>query len=226
MSDWRTRLKTVIAKREISLPDLANKASYDYVTLWKALIKEKHVIKRTTMNRLCQVLEVDPDYIWHGHEGAPVHHDVPILADDQVLPWIEDSIKKASHDRIGTAYRIMSERAFAWRNTAADMQGLVALDAVVYFNPDLVPNSMEYVLAIYRGKIVFRRYVEAADQQYLMPHDPAFQAVTMGAGDRLLAVAVSTYSPLIKEDRPVNFISLEKWDDGQEGELVEEPENK
>lgn len=225
MSDWRTRLKAVIEDRNISLPDLANQASYDYVTFWKALIKERHVIKRTTMNRICQVLEIDPDYIWYGLEGAPNRHDVPVLSDSQVVQWIEGNEVKDSHDRIGTAYRIMSERAFAWRSTAVDMQGLVALNAMIYFNPDLVPENMEYVMALYRGKILFRRYVEVADQQYLMPHDAAFQAATMGTGDRILAVAVSAYFPLIAENRSVNFISLAKFDDGQSGELVSETEN-
>ncbi|MCW7552109.1 helix-turn-helix transcriptional regulator [Endozoicomonas gorgoniicola] len=225
MSDWRTRLKAVIEEKKISLPNLANKANYDYVTLWKALIKERHVIKRTTMNRICQVLEVDPDYIWYGHEGAPDRHDVPILEDSQVLQWVEGKKVKHSQDRIGTAYRIMSDKAFAWRSTAVDMQGLVALDSMVYFNPDLVPENMEYVLALYRGNILFRQYVEVADQQYLMPHNTAFQAATMGTGDRVLAVAVSACFSLVKDHRLVNFTSFEKFDDIQPDKLSSGTEN-
>lgn len=199
-NDWRSRLKAVIEKKGYSLPDVANMANYDYVTFWKALIKEKHNIKRETMDRICKALDVDPDYIWYG-KSLSSFPEVPVLCNDDLQEWLVNAKIPDARPYIGTVDIALGKRAFAWRSQSHDMNDLIPLGSVVYFDPDLEPKTGELVLAHIQKGHIFRRYVkvDAADEQFLLAVNPGFPPLQMGFSDKILAVATGFYSYLVAQ---------------------------
>ncbi len=193
VSDWRTRLREVIEQRGMSLPELAAEAKYDYVTLWKALIKEKHTMKRQSMNRICQVLKVDPDYIWNGTAGIAEVNSMVLLKENQVVPWLEGYLDRTSLDQICMPFKMNSHKAFAVISQAMDMVSIIPIDAYVYFNPDLQPQVNDVVIALYRNTLVIRRYAKVAEDEYLVAEEKGFHANSLGSGDKVLGVAISFY---------------------------------
>ena len=197
-NDWRSRLKAVIEKSGHSLPDVANMANYDYVTFWKALVKEKHNIKRETMDRICKVLNVDPDYIWYG-KSLSSFPEVPVLYNDDLLVWLADGKVPDARPFIGTTDLSLGKKAFAWRSQSMDMSNLVPENSIIYFDPDRKPETGDFVMAYYRDGYIFRRYVDVADEQFLMAVNSGFPPLLMGFSDKVLAVATGFYTYLTEE---------------------------
>lgn len=197
MSDWRTRLKQVIEDREISLPELALRAEYDYVTLWKAVSKETHTMKKSTMRRLCNVLHVDPEYIWEGTESPAGDEQIPLLMDTQLIPWVDMSMSAEGLEKIGTCYRVYSNRAFAWRNISVEIGDFMPVGALAFCDPDMPPKNGDFVLSLFRDKPVIRKYAEVAGEIYLQATDRDFRTMALTDKDRVLAVVVGFYRPVV-----------------------------
>ncbi len=201
MSDWRTRLKEVIDDREISLPDLALQAEYDYVTLWKAVSKETVTIKKSTMRRLCNVLHVDPEYIWEGTESPAGDEQIPLLMDSQLIPWVDMKMTAEGVEKIGTCFRVYSNRAFAWRNTTVEIESFMPVGALAFCNPDAKPENGQFVLGMFMGKPVIRMYAEVGCEIYLRATDRDFRTMALTEKDRVLAVVVGFYKPVLMTGR-------------------------
>jgi len=199
MSDWRERLKAVIEDRGITLPELAKRAEYDYVTLWKVVTTDKHTIRANNMRRLCNVLRVSPEYIWHGTGEPEPNSLVPLLESDQLLPWIDMELGSAGLNLVGVCRRVMDSMDFAWRNQSVEIREEIPVGALLYCSPNREPKNDQFVLAIYKECFVVRRYARVAGDIYLQAVDRDYRTLTLGGNDRILAVVTGVYWPLISE---------------------------
>ena len=203
MTDWRDRLRKAIDDSDLSLPEIAVRADYDYVTLWKVLKKNKHVMKRSSMRRVCNVLNVDPEYIWHGYtidseSTWPESKNIPLLTCNQLTDWFERKINKSSVERL---ILVMTDHpnSFAIRNQFIDIKESIPQDAIVILDQDREPEQGDFVLVRYQDSYILRQYFISIGETYLKPTCDEFKTVMLGQDDEVKATVTSYISMVVDE---------------------------
>lgn len=207
MTDWRERLRKAIADSGLSLPEIALRADYDYVTLWKVVKKNKHTMKKNNMRKVCAVLKVDPDYIWNGYskEGdqhypstKPLHYAIPFIQKNQLDKWLRGKLTQAMVDKVEN---IITSRphSFAIRNHYVDIEEVIPMDVVVILDQNQEPRQGDFVMARYKDNYILRQLVISINEKYLKPTSSEYKTVVMGDQDEIVATVTGYYHILIEE---------------------------
>ena len=197
MTDWRERLEKVMEDRGLSMAELALQAKYDYATLWKALKKKQHTMKDSSMRRICDVLEVDPDYIWSGKTNTNNILPVPLLDMEEIEPWFSGGRNRYdSVTVLPCENNSKHTRVFAFKNWLYEIADTISIRDIVYCDPDIEHSNGDYVLAFCKHCYMVRQYIKVADEVYLKPISGGFKTITMGVDDLVLGTIVGYYTPL------------------------------